>query len=52
MNGYRFWVAVCFFLAQNNYFGWNAHPQSDAELVADGITMLLIALCFTGERDA
>lgn len=50
MNFYRFWAAVIFFLAQNNYFGWHGHAQSDAELIADGISLLLLSLSFTGSK--
>lgn len=38
--------ALAFFFEQNQYFGWNGRPKSDAELIADGITILLIALSF------
>jgi len=44
MNLYIALIGFSFFLMQNNYFGWNAMPKSDAELLADGITMLLFAL--------
>ncbi len=37
-------VVVEFFIKQNKYFGWNLTPQSDAELIADGITLVLVAL--------
>jgi len=33
-----------FYIHQNNYFGWNLLPKSDAELIADGIVYLLIVL--------
>ena len=36
--------ALPFFFLQNQYFGWNSWPKSDAELMADGITILLIAM--------
>ena len=39
-------LAFLFFMQQNQYFGWNKQPQSDTELIADGITYLLIALAF------
>ncbi len=39
-----FLSAASFFIAQNFYFGWNATPKSDAELVADGITAILISM--------
>lgn len=41
-------LAVMFFIHQNQYFGWNKEPASDAELIADGITFLLFALAFLG----
>lgn len=40
----RIMWALSFFVEQNNYFGWNYRPKSDAELIADGITILLFAL--------
>jgi len=40
--------AVAFFFEQNSYFGWNGKPHSDAELIADGITILLVALAALG----
>lgn len=39
------WIVVLeYFLKQNHYFGWNRYPQSDAEVLADGITLILVAL--------
>lgn len=38
--------ALSFYVMQNNYFGWNSKPQSDVELIVDGITILLISLIF------
>lgn len=42
-------VALEYFLKQNAYFGWNAKPGSDTEVLADGITLLLVAvaICLT-----
>lgn len=37
-------IAFGFWLLQNSHFGWNAAPASDAELIADGITLLIFAL--------
>ena len=39
-------LAFLFFIHQNQYFGWHAKPQSDAELIADGIVYLLLAMMF------
>jgi hypothetical protein len=43
----KFWILVLAFIwwwHQNHYFGWSAWPKSDAELMADGITFLLVAV--------
>lgn len=41
------WIAAAFFAVwENAYFGWHAFPQSDAELIADGISLLLISLAY------
>ena len=37
-------VPLEFYLKQNQYFGWNAIPKSDAELIADGLTFVLVVL--------
>lgn len=34
--------------AQNNYFGWNRHPESDAELIADAIGYLMAIIIVHG----
>lgn len=36
--------SLVYFLEENVYFGWHAFPQSDAELIADGIVFLLTAI--------
>jgi hypothetical protein len=41
-----FILALGFGYTENTYFGWNSLPRSDAELLADGITMILFALSF------
>lgn len=38
------YLPIQFYFSQNNYFGWNVKPQTDMELIADGITLLLLAL--------
>lgn len=50
MNWPIFIVACIFWWMQNQYFGWNAKPQSDAEMIVDGITVILIALAIIGWR--
>lgn len=40
-----------FFMAQNKYFGWNARASSDAEIICDGINILLFMLaCYFVQR--
>lgn len=38
--------AVGFFFMENNYFGWNALPKSSAELICDGLVLVLFSLSF------
>lgn len=39
------WIVVIeYFIKQNRYFGWNLEPKSDTELIADGITLILVSL--------
>lgn len=44
MKFYLWLSAIVFFMNQNNYFGWNMLPHSDAELIADGITLILSSM--------
>ena len=37
-------MALFFAFWQNAYFGHNAFPRSDAELMADGVVLVLTAL--------
>lgn len=46
VNWSVFFLAVVFSLMANRYFGWNWKPESDAELICDGIVFLLAALSF------
>jgi len=34
------------FIVQNNYFGWNSFPESDTELLADGIFFIILGMFF------
>ena len=43
-------MALAFGISKTRYFGWNMHPESDAEIICDGITMLIGALAFVGIR--
>ena len=39
-------LAIYFCIEDKAYFGWNLSPKSDAELIADGICVLLFSLAF------
>lgn len=38
--------ALYFSLIETIHFGWNASPKSDAELICDGIALLIASLAF------
>lgn len=44
------WLLLFWFVVSNSYFGWNALPKSDAELVADGVGVVLVALWYLEMR--
>lgn len=44
MSIYLWCLALAFFIEENSYFGWNMLPHSDAELIADGIGLILFSL--------
>lgn len=50
MNFRVFFLSLIFGWMETAYFGWNFTPQSDAELICDGITLLLFALSFVAKR--
>ena len=52
MNGKIFFIAVFFGLVETAFFGWNFFPQSAAEVVCDGITMILFAMAYMQPRGA
>ena len=39
-------LALGFWAEETAYFGWNAWPQSPAELICDGIATLIFALAW------
>ena len=41
-------VPIMYYILQNNYYGWNRFPQSDSELLVDGITLLLLSVVGIG----
>lgn len=44
MNWVIFVIGLVFAYEQNEYFGWHAWPQSDNELITDGIVLLIFAM--------
>jgi len=49
MNGINWTImffAMFFGLSETAYFGWNFSAQSDAEMVCDGITMIIASMAF------
>lgn len=52
MNLRIFILAAFFGLFETAYFGWNFAPQSDAEMICDGITFLLFALAYLRKSGA
>lgn len=44
VNWWRLLLTIVFYVHQNSYFGWHRAPQSEAELIADGLVLLLAAL--------
>jgi hypothetical protein len=44
-------IAIFFGTGETAYFGWNPLPRSDAELICDGITMILLAMAFLRRGD-
>jgi len=43
-----FIVAFIFWVMENNFFGWNSYPKSEAELICDGIVCLIVAIGISG----
>lgn len=43
-------IALLFFVEENQFYGWNHWPKTGGELIADGIFCLLMALAYLGER--
>ena len=44
MNPRILLFALAFGLVKTAYFGWNFFPASDAEIICDGITIIIGAL--------
>lgn len=52
MNPWVFTLAAVFGIAETAHFGNNLWPQSNAEMVCDGITLVLFALSIRHKTEA
>ncbi|WP_025917527.1 hypothetical protein [Herminiimonas sp. CN] len=43
-------IAIWFWIAETAYFGWNSWPQSDAEMICDGIAMLMLVIALSAKN--
>lgn len=46
----RWIIATLFALWETNYFGWNYASHSDAEIICDGIALIITALAIIPRR--
>lgn len=42
----RFFTGALYLVIESRYFGWHMWPKSDAEMICDGIGLLIIALSY------
>lgn len=52
MSAWWWLVPLSYFIEQNRYYGWHGAPQSDSELIADGVTLILAILVGIGRIGA
>jgi hypothetical protein len=50
INWRVFFAGQFFWLLETAHFGWNFLPSSDAEIICDGIAVLITALSFVTAR--
>jgi len=43
-RAFRIYLFLAYFVSQNSYYGWHMKPQSELEVVSDGIHVLLLML--------
>lgn len=43
-------IALLFWIITIGHFGWNLLPNSDAELICDGIFLVLVSLAYISNR--
>ena len=44
MNWPRFWIGLVWWLVETHHYGWNDVAESDAEMICDAISLVLLAL--------
>lgn len=44
-------IFILWFILYNQYFGWNFFPKSDAELICDGVSLLLFVVAWENTFD-
>ena len=51
MNLPNIFLWLIWFILENRYFGWNALPKSDVELIACGIGFILLAIAIAKAKE-
>ncbi len=51
INWAIFLIAMAYGLVETGHYGWNWHAKSDAEMICDGIALLIVASAFVGRRE-
>ena len=44
MNLKIFFISISYWALETSYFGWNMTPQTDSEIICDGIAFLILSL--------
>ena len=47
----KYMILFLYFYQENKYYGWNLTPQSDSELLADLLFLVLVAILFGNHND-
>jgi hypothetical protein len=50
VNWNIFFIGIVYFISENLFYGWNIMPQSDFEVLADGINMIIWAMAARGTK--
>lgn len=50
INWVILYLAFSYSVLETAYFGWHRHPASPAEMICDGIVMVIAALAFLEVR--